>query len=325
MKTEQFDDEFRKKLLGLDPTDEEVDRIYNYVSSNGNTTPYFSWAKILIYGLAASLLVGSLTFNYIQNLTNKKLLSSLDSLKSRITSIELNSAQKTTLRVDTVYINRYIEKTIAAENHQELLYTRQSPHNEIQQPINNPLTDESVKNPDFRTADSSGIAPNQTAGTAAKSIAQNNASGAELNIFRSDNIVVKKGSSEITGNDSNPANKAVYTKKDDFPKAGKTIKNYSFNTADNSNNVVQAKESKNPLLSELTFIGNIHLSFTGLKLPVLKTPEELFSASKGKPKYYSESMKSVLKRMNYYVGGSLGAGNRQVEGSLLGELRITPK
>jgi hypothetical protein len=41
MKTEQFDDEFRKKLLGLDPSDEEVDRIYNYVSSNGNITPRF--------------------------------------------------------------------------------------------------------------------------------------------------------------------------------------------------------------------------------------------------------------------------------------------
>ncbi|MCF0048590.1 hypothetical protein LXM25_00895 [Dyadobacter sp. LJ53] len=299
MKTEQFDDEFRKKLLGLDPSDEEVDRIYNYVSSNGNITPHFSWTKILIYGLAASLLVGSLTFNYVQNLTNKKLLSSLDSLKSRITSIELNSTQKTSLRVDTVYIDRYIVKTIAAQNRQELLYTGQSPHNEIQQPINNPLTEESVKNRNFGPADSSDIAPNQTAGTAAKSIAQNNASGAELNTSRSDNTVVKKGSSEITGNDNNPANKAAYTNKDDFPRAGKTIIN--------------------------SRIGNIHLSFTRLKLPVLKTPEKLSPASKDKPKYYSESMKSVLKKMDYYVGASLGAGNRQVEGSLLGELRITPK
>ncbi|MCF0075261.1 hypothetical protein LZD49_32570 [Dyadobacter sp. CY261] len=325
MKTEQFDDEFRKKLLGLDPSDEEVDRIYNYVSSSGNITPHFSWTKILIYGLVASLLVGSITFNYVQNLTNKKLLSSLDSLKSRITSIELNSTQKTSLRVDTVYIDRYIEKTIAAQDRQELLYTRQSPHNEIQQPINNPITDKSVKNPNFRRADSPDIAPDQTAGTVAKSIAQNNASGAELNTGRSDNTVVKRGSSEITGNDNNPANKAAYTNKDDFPKAGKTIESYSSNTADNSNNAAQAKESKNWLLSELSRIGNIHLSFTRLKLPVLKTPEKLSSASKDKPKYYSESMKSVLKRMDYYVGGSLEAGNRQVAGSLLGELRITPK
>ncbi|MCE6991810.1 hypothetical protein [Dyadobacter sp. CY323] len=299
MKTEQFDDEFRKKLLGLEPSDEEVDRIYNYVSSKGNITPQFSWTKILIYGLAASLLVGSVSFNYVQNLTNKKLLSSLDSLKSRITSIELNSTQKTSLRVDTIYIDRFIEKTIAAQNSQELLYTRQSTQNEIQQPINNPLTDELLNNSNYRPANSSGMVPDTTGGTVAKSIAQNNASGAESNTSRSDNAVVKEGSSEITGNYSNPAYKAAYTNQDDFPKAGKTI-----------------------IYSR---IGNIHLSFTELILPVLKTPEKLPSVSKDKPKYYSESMKSVLKRMDYYVGASLGAGNRQVEGSLLGELRITPK
>ncbi|WP_141110167.1 hypothetical protein [Dyadobacter psychrophilus] len=244
-------------------------------------------------------MIGSLRFNYVQNITNKKLLSSLDSLKSRITFIELNSTQKSSLRVDTVYIDRYIEKTIAAQNSQESLYTRQSPHNESQQPINNLLTNESVKNPNISPADSSGIIPNETLGTVARSIAQNNASGAELNTSRADNTLGKKGSSEITGNDNNPANKAAYTNKDDFPKAGKTIIN--------------------------SRIGNIHLSFTSLKLPVLKAPEKLSAASKDKPKYYSESIKSVLKKMDYYVGGSLGAGNRQVAGSLLGELRITPK
>jgi hypothetical protein len=299
MKTEQFDDEFRKKLLGLDPSDEEVDRIYNYVSSNGNITPRFSWAKILIYGLAALLLVGSLSFNYVQNLTNKKLSSSLDSLKSRITSIELNSTQKTSLRVDTVYIDRYIEKTIAAQNHQESLYTRQSPPNEIQEPINNALTDEMVRNLNLRPADSSSVIPNQTAGTIAKSIAQDNASGAELYTSQSANTVVKKGSSETTGNNSNPAGKAAYANKDDFPRAGKTILN--------------------------SRIGNIYLSFMKLKLPVLKTPQKVSFASKDKPKYYSESMKSLLKKMDYYVGGSLDAGNGQVAGALLGELRITPK
>ncbi|WP_031530307.1 hypothetical protein [Dyadobacter crusticola] len=325
MKTEQFDDEFRKKLLGLDPSDEEVDRIYNYVSSNGNVTSRFPWSKVLIYGLAASFLVGSLTFNYFQNLTNKKLLSALDSLKGRIDSLDLNSTQRTTLRVDTVYINRYIEKTIAAGDHQQLLYTKYNAHNERQQPINDPLTDELVKNPNFRPADSSGIAPNQTAGTVAKSIAQRNTSDPELNTNRSNNTVVKKGTSEITGNDNNPANKAAYTNSGDVPKAGKTIENYSPNTAGNSNNAAQTKESKNWLLSELSRIGNIHLSFTSLKLPVLKTPEKLSAVSKDKPKYYSESMKLVLKKMDYYVGGSLDAGYRQVAGSLFGELRITPK
>lgn len=84
MQTEQFDDEFRKKLLGIDPVtnEDEVDRIYNYVSSGGKTMPGFGWGNFFAYALVASLLIGSLTFNYIQNNTNKVLVSAVDSLKT---------------------------------------------------------------------------------------------------------------------------------------------------------------------------------------------------------------------------------------------------
>nr|WP_295924063.1 hypothetical protein [uncultured Dyadobacter sp.] len=323
MKTEQFDDEFRKKLLGLDPSDEEVDRIYNYVSSHGNIRSYFSWAKILIYGLAASLLVASLSFNYVLNLNNKKLLSSLDSLKSKIVYNDLHSTPKQALRVDTVYINRYIEKSTLTDQ-PELLYSRQNSYNEIQQPNNDPLTDETVGNPNFRPTDSSGTAPNEQAETASKSIAQINASGTELNVNRPGNAVVKKEPFQVASEDNKPSDNAGDTNNDNFPKAGKTIKNYSSAT-DNSNNVPRGKESKNWLLSELNPIGISHFSFMGLKLPALKAPERLSSVNKDKPKYYSESIKSVLRKMDYYVGGSLGVGNKQVAGSILGELRITPK
>jgi hypothetical protein len=320
MKTEQFDDEFRKKLLGLDPSDEEVDRIYHYVSSNGNVTAYFSWGKFLIYGLAVLLLAGSLSFNYVQNTTNKKLLSSLDSLKSRTNSVDIKSSQEQAVRVDTVYVTRYIEQPTTAENRQKLLYTRQSPHPEIQQPSDSPRAGASVENTEFGQADSSGIAPGETGDNGAKSIALNKASAGESNT-NSGNMPGKKEAYGTTRNEDNRINKAPYNDENDFPKASPAIQNLLADIGENSNHA----ETRRPLLSELSRIGKIYLSPTSLKRPDLKTPERLSSASKEKPKYYSESIKSALKKMDYYIGVSLDAGYRQVAASLLGELRITPK
>lgn len=320
MKTEQFDDEFRKKLLGLDPSDEEVDRIYQYVSSNGTKTAYFSWAKFLVYGLAVLLLAGSLSFNYVQNTTNKKLLSSLDSLKTRITAADVKSSQKQAGRVDTIYVTRYIEKSNTADNRQELLYTRQNSDNEIQQPNNLFLPGEKAENSELGQVDSSGIVPSKRANNESTSIADNKISAGESNTS-SGNMPGKNGAYGATRNEDNRIKKAGYNHGNALLKAAPIIQNHLADIGENSNHAV----SRRPFLTELSRIGEIYLSPTSLKLPDLRTPERLSSASKEKPKYYSESIKSALKKMDYYIGVSLDAGYRQVAGSLLGELRITPK
>lgn len=320
MKTEQFDDEFRKKLLGFDPSDEEVDRIYQYVSSNGTRKAHFSWAKFLVYGLAVLLLAGSLRFNYVQNTTNKKLLFSLDSLKTRITAADVKSSQKLAIRVDTLYVTRYIEKSNTAENRQELLYTRQNSDSKIQQPNNRFVPGEKAKNTELGQVDSSGITPSETGDNGAKSTARNKASTGESNTI-SGNIPGKNGAYRTTRNEDNRISKAVYNHENDLLKAAPAIQNHLADIGENSNHA----ESRRPLLTELSRIGKIYLSPTSLKLPDLKTPERLSSASKEKSKYYSESIKSALKKMDYYIGVSLDAGYRQVAGSLLGEVRITPK
>lgn len=320
MKTEQFDDEFRKKLLGLDPSDEEVERIYHYVSSNGNATAYSSWGKFLIYGLAVLLLAGSLGFNYVQHTTNKKLLSSLNSLKSSIDSIDIKSSQEQALRVDTVYVTRYIEQPTTAENRRNLVYTRQSTDPGIQQPSDSPRAGASVENTEFGQADPSGIAPSETGDNGAKSTVRNKAYAGESNTS-SGNMPWKNGAYRTTRNEDNGINKAAHNQENDLLKAAPAIQNHLADIGENSNRT----ESGRPLLTELSRIGKIYLSPISLKLPDLKTPERLSSASKEKPKYYSESIKSALKKMDYYIGVSLDAGYRQVAASLLGELRITPK
>ncbi|TDE13247.1 MULTISPECIES: hypothetical protein [Dyadobacter] len=327
MQTEKFDEEFRKKLLGIEPVtnEDEVDRIHNYVSSNGKIALHFPWTKFLLYGLAASLLVGSLTFNYIQNLTNRQLFSSLDSLKSRITSIDQHTPQKTALRIDTVYINRYIEKNIAPENNQELLYAQQTDPYQTQQPGNSVSLGESAIGQNFKAPDSSGITGSGTAGLSSKSSDQNNVSDLEIKNNASGNPAIKKEYSQIKSTENNPINKDVYNNMNKLLTTNPT-KNSEENIQNirsNEGNIVNG--SRNWLLSELSRITKLYPTLIGLKLPVLKSPERLTSVTKDKPKYYAQSIKPILKKMDYFVGGSFDAGNSQVGGSLLGELRVTPK
>ncbi|WP_461094037.1 porin family protein [Spirosoma gilvum] len=105
MKTERFDEEFRRKLLGLpaevDPGD--VERIQGFVKANKPALPGLGWGKLLLYGGGSLLLIGSLSYNVIQNYRNTHLQSSIDSLSHR--SVE-QASSSSVIRHDTVYITR---------------------------------------------------------------------------------------------------------------------------------------------------------------------------------------------------------------------------
>ena len=105
MKTEKFDEEFRRKLLGLpaeaDPG--EVERIQGFVNANKPALPSFGWGKLLLYGGSSLLLIGSLSYNVIQTYRNSHLQSSIDSLAHR--SVD-PTASREVIRHDTVYITR---------------------------------------------------------------------------------------------------------------------------------------------------------------------------------------------------------------------------
>jgi hypothetical protein len=105
MKTDRFDEEFRRKLLGLpaeaDPG--EVERIQGFVNANKPALPSFGWGKLLLYGGSSLLLIGSLSYNVIQNYRNTHLQSSIDSLAHRPVD---QAASSEAIRHDTVYITR---------------------------------------------------------------------------------------------------------------------------------------------------------------------------------------------------------------------------
>ena len=99
MKTDQFDDEIRRKLLGLPAETDagDAERIFGYVQAHrpgGFGGP--GWGKRLLFGTGAALLVGSLLFNLNQYHTTKNLYVSLDSLRHQITRLDTETRQVTT-------------------------------------------------------------------------------------------------------------------------------------------------------------------------------------------------------------------------------------
>ena len=138
MKTEKFDEEFRRKLLGLpaeaDPG--EVERIHGFVNANAPALPNFGWGKLLLYGGSSLLLIGSLSYNVIQTYRNTYLQSSIDLLAHR--SVD-PTASSDLVRHDTIYITRSGNATESASL--PTTSVKNSPQKSLEQSDANPPID----------------------------------------------------------------------------------------------------------------------------------------------------------------------------------------
>jgi hypothetical protein len=105
MKTEQFDDAFRRKIGGISPPfdDAEIDRINDYVNINKTPTFWGSYSKIATYALGTVLVTGIIASILTQHYENKDLRSQLISLQNKI---DKSATPSVIMNTDTVYINR---------------------------------------------------------------------------------------------------------------------------------------------------------------------------------------------------------------------------
>jgi hypothetical protein len=105
MKTEQFDDAFRRKIEGISPPfdDAEIDRINDYVNINKTPTFWGSYSKIATYALGTVLVTGIIASILTQHYENKDLRSQLISLQNKI---DKSATPSVIMKTDTVYINK---------------------------------------------------------------------------------------------------------------------------------------------------------------------------------------------------------------------------
>jgi hypothetical protein len=105
MKTEQFDDAFRRKIGGISPPfdDAEVDRINDYVNINKTPTFWGKYSKIASYTLGTVLVTGIIASILTQHYENKDLRSQLVSLQNKM---DKSATPSVIVKKDTVYITQ---------------------------------------------------------------------------------------------------------------------------------------------------------------------------------------------------------------------------
>lgn len=287
MQTEQFDDEFRRKLLAIhpEPTPDEVDRIHGYVSAGLGGSPAWNWPGLLAYAAAAMLLIGSLLYNYMQNTTIKSLSQSLDSLKlnaatyAQIQAGIESATSDTIVKTDTIYIERlrYQDRLMAGS----------------QSSLNYPIIRDSAI-----TAISNAL-PQKAP----------QAPGVDTALPQSR---IQPGLSRANA-------PSAQSSKSQYPPLQPTGANTFIGPA-NANVLA----SQNPIteLHELSPAGHFELAVVRLQRPTIKAP---IPPVKNSAEAFPAKKQFQWPDWHYYPGAGFDAGKDAAGASALGEIRLSPK
>lgn len=142
MKTDKFDEEFRRKVENFHPpfNDNEIDRIQGYV---GQHIPLSFWQRfghVFSYSVGAFIIVSLLTTSIYKTYENKSLLKQISILNTQLEQAKADSlvtvvAPKGNLieKTDTVFITKYISvpannsvESLAVENKETININKKS-------------------------------------------------------------------------------------------------------------------------------------------------------------------------------------------------------
>lgn len=131
MKTDKFDEEFRRKVENFHPpfNDKEIDRIQSYV---GQHIPLSFWQRfghVFTYSVGALIIVTLLITTVYKTYENKSLLKQLSVLNTQLEQAKADSIATTILpkeiaieKIDTVFVTKYIP--IPTNNESEVVESK---------------------------------------------------------------------------------------------------------------------------------------------------------------------------------------------------------
>lgn len=131
MKTDKFDEEFRRKVENFHPpfNDTEIDRIQGYV---GQHIPLSFWQRfghVFTYSVGAFIIVSLLTTTVYKTYENKSLLKQISVLNTQLEQTKADSLAMIAVpkeiiieKTDTVFVTKYV--AVSASNSEESLFAK---------------------------------------------------------------------------------------------------------------------------------------------------------------------------------------------------------
>ncbi len=133
MKTDKFDEAFRRKVESFHPpfSEDEIDRVQGYLNQHIPLSLWQRFGHIFTYSVGMLTILTLLTTNIFQANENKSLLNKISELSKQLKQQPIQTAVKGTSspliieKIDTIYVVKHIKHEITVDDYKESIATLQ--------------------------------------------------------------------------------------------------------------------------------------------------------------------------------------------------------
>ena len=127
MKTDKFDEAFRRKVENFHPpfSEDEIDRVQGYVNQHIPLSLWQRFGHIFTYSVGTLMILTLLTTTIFQTNENKSLLNKISKLNKQLkqqptqTAVRSMSLPIIVEKIDTVYVVKHIKHKITLNDYEE--------------------------------------------------------------------------------------------------------------------------------------------------------------------------------------------------------------
>jgi hypothetical protein len=127
MKTDKFDEAFRRKVENFHPpfSEDEIDRVQGYVNQHIPLSLWQRFGHIFTYSVGTLMILTLLTTTIFQTNENKSLLNKISKLNKQLRQQPTQTAVRSTSlpiiveKIDTVYVVKHIKHEIIIDDYEE--------------------------------------------------------------------------------------------------------------------------------------------------------------------------------------------------------------